>query len=65
MDRIAKGRRCKICGKLGGMGSTTILRALGYDIPKGEIGYAHSSCFQKKRKADKLKQHLKKYEIDI
>lgn len=50
MEKTLKGRRCMICGKIGGMGSTTILRMLGYDIPVGQIGYAHSSCFQKARK---------------
>lgn len=49
MGDLAKGRRCAICGKLGGMGSTTILRMLGYQIPDREIGYAHSNCIQKAR----------------
>lgn len=43
-------RCCGICGKIGGSGSTTILRFLGYDIPDGQIGYAHPACIIKARK---------------
>ena len=48
---LAAGRRCHVCGKIGGIGSTTILRMLGYDIPDRAIGYAHSACIRKRRAA--------------
>lgn len=44
------GRRCHICKRIGGSGSTAILRLLGYDIPKGQIGYAHSDCVARERR---------------
>ena len=56
MDDLAKGRRCIVCGKLGGIGSTTLLRMLGYQIPDRAIGYAHSNCIRKAR----VKQTAKK-----
>lgn len=49
MDDLAKGRRCMVCGKLGGIGSTMILRQLGYDVPERAIGYAHAQCIRKVR----------------
>lgn len=49
LDDLAKGRRCAICNKLGGIGSTTILRMLGYEIPDRHIGYAHAACIRRAR----------------
>ena len=50
MDRrrnpLKTGRRCAICKKPGGSGFTFALRLLGYDVPKSEMGYAHSRCIQ-------------------
>jgi hypothetical protein len=43
------GRVCAICGRWGGSGMTMPLQFLGYDIPKGEIGYAHANCVHKER----------------
>lgn len=48
------GRRCAICRRIGGAGSTTILRLLGIEIPRGEIGYAHSSCVANERRKQEL-----------
>jgi len=51
LDDLTKGRRCRICGKIGGIGSTMILRQLGYELADREIGYAHARCVQRKRAA--------------
>jgi hypothetical protein len=44
------GRRCAICGKIGGSGATTALNLLGIETPKGEIGYAHGPCLIRQHK---------------
>jgi hypothetical protein len=38
------GRHCWVCGKVGGAGFTYALLIAGYDVPKGQIGYAHHNC---------------------
>jgi hypothetical protein len=58
LDDLTKGRRCMICGKLGGIGSTTILRMLGYEFPDRAIGYAHAACIRRARA--KQRQALEK-----
>lgn len=42
-----RARCCWVCGKLGGAGFTTALRYAGYDVPRGEIGYAHPVCMRR------------------
>lgn len=44
---IPNGRCCWVCGKPGGSGFTSALRIAGYDIPRGQIGYAHSPCMSR------------------
>ena len=50
-DRAPKenpaARCCWVCGKLGGSGFTTALRASGYRMKDREMGYAHSDCMAK------------------
>jgi hypothetical protein len=60
---VAVGRCCWICGKVGGMGATLILRGLGYEVqqlPGGrglEIAYAHPDCLARaKKRADVHRQ---------
>lgn len=48
---LPEARCCWICGKPGGMGFTRALRLAGYDVPAGEIGYAHAPCLMRARKA--------------
>ncbi len=49
------GRRCMVCGRIGGSGATMPLRFAGYTIPKGQIGYAHAPCLIRKRKQKALR----------
>lgn len=44
------GRRCMICNRIGGTGFTTALQLLGYNVPKGEIRYAHGDYISKLQK---------------
>lgn len=41
---VETARCCWVCGKLGGAGFTTALRAAGYDVKPDEIAYAHGGC---------------------
>ena len=49
------GRKCAICGKMGGTGFTTALRLAGVKIPEGQIGYAHADCLHKLRHSHESK----------
>lgn len=44
------GRRCAICGRIGGSGATLALRFVGIRTPAGEIGYAHGPCLTRLQK---------------
>jgi hypothetical protein len=49
--QVEEGRCCWICGKLGGEGFTSALRALGYDVPlKGVVAHAHGRCVQREQR---------------
>ena len=39
-------RCCWVCGREGGAGFTIALRAAGYEMQPGEMGYAHPGCMR-------------------
>ena len=41
------GRCCWVCGGEGGAGFTVALRLAGYDVPEGQMGYAHPTCMRR------------------
>ncbi len=50
VKRNPNARCCGVCGREGGSGMTMPLRMAGYDVPLGQIGYAHSDCIMRERK---------------
>lgn len=49
-------RCCWVCGKEGGEGFTSALRALGYEVPlQGVVAHAHAACIRKVQR--KRQQH--------
>lgn len=53
-DRAPKenpnARCCWVCGKLGGAGFSTALRAAGYRMEHNQMGYAHPACMTRAAK---------------
>lgn len=45
--QVETARCCWVCGKLGEAGYTTALRNAGYDVPQGQMGYAHPGCMRR------------------
>lgn len=51
--QVENARCCWICGRIGGAGFTSALRALGFEVAPGEMAYAHPPCVARVQRARK------------